>query len=39
MAVWVQYELPKEGPRYRAGIQFADSAAAAVAEYISEVAR
>jgi hypothetical protein len=37
--VWVQYELPKEGPRYRAGIRFADSAAASVAEYISEMAR
>jgi hypothetical protein len=39
VAVWVQYELPKEGPRYRAGIQFADSAATAVAEYISEMTR
>ena len=39
VAVWVQYELPREGPQYRAGIQFAPSAAAAVAEYISEMAR
>jgi hypothetical protein len=36
VAVWVQYELPREGPQYRAGIQFAPSAAAAVAEYISQ---
>jgi hypothetical protein len=39
VAVWVQYELPREGPQYRAGIQFAASAAAAVAEYIAEMAR
>ena len=39
VAVWVQYELPREGPQYRAGIQFAPSAAAAVAAYISEMAR
>lgn len=39
VAVWVQYELPREGPQYRAGIQFAPSAAAAVAEYISQMAK
>ena len=39
VAIWVQYELPREGPQYRAGIQFAPSAAAAVAEYISQKAR
>ena len=38
VAVWVQYELPSEGPQYRAGIQFAPSAAAAVAEYIAKLA-
>ena len=39
VAVWVQFELPREGPQYRAGIQFAPSAAAVVAEYISKVTR
>ena len=39
VAVWVQYELPSEGPQYRAGIQFAPSAAAAVAKYLSEMTR
>ena len=39
VAVWVQFELPREGPQYRARIQFAPSAAAAVAEYISEMTR
>ena len=33
--VWVQYELPKEGPRYRAGVEFAASAAPAVIDYVS----
>jgi hypothetical protein len=37
VAVWVQYELPAEGPQYRAGIQFAPSAAAQVAEYIADM--
>jgi hypothetical protein len=36
VAVWVQFELPEEGPRYRAGIEFVPSASTAVAEYISE---
>lgn len=35
--VWVQYELPKEGPVYRAGLEFAASAAAAVADYVAEL--
>jgi hypothetical protein len=39
VAVWVQYELPKEGPQYRAGIQFHPSAVLAAAEYIAEIAR
>ena len=39
VTVWVQYELPREGPQYRAGILFAPSATAAVAEFISEMTR
>jgi hypothetical protein len=39
VTVWVQFELPREGPQYRAGIQFASSAAGAVAEYISQMTR
>ena len=39
VAVWVQFELPSDGPQYRAGIQFAPSAAAAVSEYISQMTR
>lgn len=38
-AVWVQLELPREGPRYSAGIEFVPAAAATLAEYISEIAR
>jgi hypothetical protein len=38
-AVWVQYELPKEGPQYRAGVEFTASAAAAVADYVAELTR
>ena len=34
-AVWVQFEIPREGPRYRAGVEFAASAALPVAQYIS----
>ena len=37
--VWVQYELPKEGPLYRAGLEFAASAAPAIADYVSELCR
>jgi hypothetical protein len=36
VAVWVHFELPEEGPRYRAGIEFASSASSALAAYISE---
>ena len=36
VAVWVHFELPEEGPRYRAGIEFASSASQALSEYISE---
>ena len=39
VAVWVQFELPAEGPRYRAGIEFASSASSVLAEYISERTR
>jgi hypothetical protein len=38
-AVWVQYELPKEGPRYRAGIRFAEPAAGQVGDFISAMRR
>jgi PilZ domain len=38
-AVWVQLELPREGPRYSAGIEFVPTAAATLAEYISEITR
>ena len=36
VAVWVQFELPEEGPRYRAGIEFASSAAALLTEFITK---
>jgi hypothetical protein len=39
VAVWVHFELPEEGPRYRAGIEFGPSASSAVADYISERTR
>jgi hypothetical protein len=39
IAIWVHFELPREGPRYRAGVEFIESAAATLAEYISEITR
>jgi hypothetical protein len=39
VAVWVQFELPEEGPRYRAGIEFVAAASPVLAEYISERTR
>jgi len=39
VAVWVHFELPDEGPRYRAGLEFASSASPTLAEYISERTR
>jgi len=38
-AVWVQLELPQDGPRYRAGVRFVPSDSAALAEFISEITR
>ena len=37
--IWVQFELPRDGPRYRAGIEFVGSDAAILAEYSSETTR
>jgi len=39
VAVWVHFELPDEGPRYRAGLEFASSASPTLEEYISERTR
>jgi hypothetical protein len=39
VAVWVHFELPEEGPRYRAGIEFVPSAQSALADYIAERTR
>jgi hypothetical protein len=37
--VWVQYELPTEGPRYRAGIRFTNPGDPALADFISAMTR
>jgi hypothetical protein len=35
IVVWAHFELPNEGPRYRAGIEFVASAAESVREFIA----
>jgi hypothetical protein len=35
IVVWAHFELPNEGPRYRAGIEFVASAADSVREFIA----
>jgi hypothetical protein len=36
---WASFEMPREGPRYRAGIEFFDAEADAVATWTAKVAR
>jgi hypothetical protein len=36
---WASFEMPKAGPRYRAGIEFFDAEADAVAAWTAKVAR
>jgi hypothetical protein len=35
LVVWAHFELPNEGPRYRAGIEFVSTAADIVSEFMS----
>ena len=37
LVVWAHFELPNEGPRYRAGIEFVASATEPVAEFMTTV--
>jgi hypothetical protein len=39
IVAWATFEMPKEGPRYRAGISFFDAAPDAVARFIETVTR
>ena len=35
---WASFEMPKAGPRYRAGIEFFDADATAVGNWVAKVA-
>ena len=37
VVAWANFEIPQEGPRYRAGIQFTDASPDAVARFIASV--
>ena len=37
VVAWATFEIPKDGPRYRAGIQFTDAAPQAVERFIASV--
>jgi hypothetical protein len=37
VVAWVMFEMPKEGPRYRAGVDFSDAAPESVARFIEAI--
>jgi len=39
VVAWASFEMPKEGPRYRAGINFYDAAPDMVARFIETITR